>query len=216
MADLEPGVVLSPSTVAAMERLSTSSRTAMTKQHKATTEQWKHAEACAPEDFAGYACILELRSRIEMLEAAQHNPRAALDAQPELRWSGPLPQLVTSPTAIRPVDRYELGDAIRRAWLKHGRDSWFAIADEVFAALAQPRAVYDLGRQHGAAPIRSGPESPLVERVADAIQHEDGDGIAPAWEPEARAAILEVAAWLREQGTPASGWAMRLESEANQ
>jgi hypothetical protein len=31
------------------------------------------------------------------------------------------------------------------------------------------RAVYDLGREHGAAPIRSGPESPLVERVADAI-----------------------------------------------
>jgi hypothetical protein len=61
--------------------------------------------------------------------------------QPEPRWSGPLPQLVTSPTAIRPVDRYELGDAIRRAWLKHGRDSWFAIADEVFAALAKPEPV---------------------------------------------------------------------------
>ena len=29
------------------------------------------------------------------------------------------------------------------------------------------------------------------------------------------AAILEVAAWLREQGTPASGWAMRLEQEAS-
>ena len=49
-----------------------------------------------------------------------------------------LPKLVTSPTAIRPVDRYELGDAIRRAWLKHGQDSWCAMADEVFAALAQP------------------------------------------------------------------------------
>ena len=45
---------------------------------------------------------------------------------------------VTSPTAIRPVDRYELGDAIRNAWLKHGQDSWLTIADEVFAALAQP------------------------------------------------------------------------------
>jgi hypothetical protein len=52
-----------------------------------------------------------------------------------------LPKLVTSPTAIRPVDRYELGDAIRRAWLKHGQDSWSAIADEVFAALAQPEPV---------------------------------------------------------------------------
>ena len=52
-----------------------------------------------------------------------------------------LPKLVTSPTAIRPVDRYELGDAIRRAWLKHGQDSWFAMADEVFAALAQPESM---------------------------------------------------------------------------
>jgi hypothetical protein len=55
--------------------------------------------------------------------------------------------------------------------------------------------------------IRSGPESPLVERVADAI------GIVN--DRPARAAILQVAMWLREQGTPASGWAMRLEQEAS-
>jgi hypothetical protein len=47
----------------------------------------------------------------------------------------------------------------------------------------------------------------LVERVAMAANcypHEN-----------ARAAIREVAKWLREQGTPASGWAMRLEQEAD-
>ena len=61
--------------------------------------------------------------------------------------------------------------------------------------------------------IRSGPESPLVERVADAIAAQaTSAGIVN--DRPARAAILEVAAWLREQGTPASGWAMRLESEA--
>ena len=49
-----------------------------------------------------------------------------------------LPKPVTSPIAIRPVDRYELGDAIRRAWLKHGQNSWLTIADEVFAALSEP------------------------------------------------------------------------------
>jgi hypothetical protein len=62
--------------------------------------------------------------------------------------------------------------------------------------------------------IRSGPESPLVERVADAIAAQaTSAGIVN--DRPARAAILEVATWLREQGTPASGWAMRLESEAN-
>jgi hypothetical protein len=124
----------------------------MTEQHRATPSDWAQQEDWANRSvFSDSSCILELRDRLAALEAAQHNPRAALDAQPEPPWSGPLPELVTSPTAIRPVDRYELGDAIRRAWLKHGRDSWFAMADEVFAALAQPSAVYDLGRQHAAA-----------------------------------------------------------------
>jgi hypothetical protein len=50
------------------------------------------------------------------------------------------------------------------------------------------------------------PDSSLVERVQAAIGHSYPD--------DARAAIREVAAWLREQGTPASGWAMRLEQEA--
>lgn len=54
MADLEPGVVLSADTVAAMERLATPPRIAMTEQHKAT-----------PDD------IIELRDRVAALEAAQ-------------------------------------------------------------------------------------------------------------------------------------------------
>jgi hypothetical protein len=51
----------------------------MIKQHKATPEQWAYAETCAPEDFAGYACIIELRGRIEALEAAQQPPQDKLD-----------------------------------------------------------------------------------------------------------------------------------------
>jgi hypothetical protein len=61
------------------------------------------------------------------------------------------------------------------------------------------------------APVAGG----LVARVAYAITAESGDSDGPInWSPEARAAIFEVARWLREQGTPASGWAMRLEQEA--
>jgi hypothetical protein len=57
----------------------------MTKQHKATPEQWAFAEACAPEDFAGYACILELRARIEALEAAQQPLVNYAPVKPECR-----------------------------------------------------------------------------------------------------------------------------------
>jgi hypothetical protein len=90
----------------------------MTKQHRATLQQWESIELYA-EDNAYDACFLELRARIEALEAAQQK-------------------------------------------------------------------------------IRSGPESPLVERVADAIAAQaTSAGIVN--DRPARAAILEVAAWLREQ-----------------
>jgi hypothetical protein len=61
--------------------------------------------------------------------------------------------------------------------------------------------------------IRSGPESPLVERVADAIAGQaTSAGIVN--DRPARAAIFEVAAWLRFE---ISDWygADRLEQEAN-
>jgi hypothetical protein len=60
--------------------------------------------------------------------------------------------------------------------------------------------------------VRSGPESPLVERVADAIAAQaTSAGIVN--DRPARAAILEVAAWLREKGY--GSW-VTLQREANQ
>ncbi len=58
------------------------------------------------------------------------------------------------------------------------------------------------------------PADSLVERVADAIVRQaTSAGIVN--DRPARAAILQVATWLREQGTPAQGWAMLLEQEAD-
>jgi hypothetical protein len=55
----------------------------------------------------------------------------------------------------------------------------------------------------------------LVDRVAIAIDRlPTKDWNKETWDDEARAAIREVAAWLREQGTPAIGWATRLQQEA--
>ena len=57
------------------------------------------------------------------------------------------------------------------------------------------------------------PDSSLVERVAAAIT---GEGDEPInWKPEARAAIREVAAWLRDQERYVLDWAaVTLEEEA--
>ena len=48
----------------------------MTDQHRATPEQWTHVEICAGRKKIPWAtadCILELRARIESLEAAQQD-----------------------------------------------------------------------------------------------------------------------------------------------
>jgi len=71
------------------------------------------------------------------------------------------------------------------------------------------REACDCGLRNDPAPVAGG----LVARVAMAI-HPDRCADPNLYLHEARAAILEVARWLREQGTPASGWAMRLEQEA--
>ena len=45
----------------------------MTDQHRATPEQWAETEKWAQGDELDSSCILELRSRIESLEAAQQD-----------------------------------------------------------------------------------------------------------------------------------------------
>jgi len=209
MADLEPGVVLSPSTVAAMERLSTSPRTAMTDQYKATTyEQWERQERRArlhALDDQDAPCLLELRDRVAALESAQQlrtftAEEVASVVVPTVKESltGPAGSLVDR--IATDAELCQLYDAP-----EHG----FGPA---------LRAVYDLGRRHGAAPIRSGPESPLVERVADAIAAQaTSAGIVN--DRPARAAILEVAKWMRTQDDLllcyGLDWATRVEQEAN-
>jgi len=150
---------------------------------KATPEQWIDVEFGDKDDFNS-ACVLELRARIEQLEAQASN-------YPEI------PDTLTPP----PVATDEELDKI---W--NFEDTWNGSL----------RAIYNLGVAHGQARSRevadpAPVEGGLMERVSDAITSETGSRWAST---EARAAILEVARWLREQGTPASGWAMRLEQEA--
>lgn len=107
----------------------------MSKEYRATPDQWAYQEHYAVED-GDAACLLELRGRVEALEALQ------------------------------------------------------------------PK-------------IRSGPESPLVERVADAIAAQaTSAGIVN--DRPARAAILEISAWLAAQSNSITGlaWAKQLRIEA--
>ena len=110
---------------------------------------------------------------------------------------------VTSPTAIRPVDRYELGDAIRNAWLKHGQDSWLTIADEVFAALAQPSPEGELTNEEllqifdAACLSEGGTTDELHLRGLRAVLAADR-ARRPAPEPPAEGEVGELVAALRQ------------------
>ena len=149
----------------------------MSKEYRATPDQWAYQEHYAVED-GDAACLLELRSRLKALEARI----AAAEGKYEtcrlaaLEWG-------------RDVDTH--GRLIDKLWHR------------VEALEAAQRV------------IRSGPESPLVERVADAIAAQaTSAGIVN--DRPARAAILEVGAWLAEQSITITGqaWAEQLRTEA--
>jgi len=190
----------------------------MTNQHKATPEQWEYIRERTEAGLETTSCIIELLARVEVLEAAQQ-PRAftgqvvapitgsagpgvgvALYLDPSERQHG-----VTS-------DRLIARDTPAPASSMVERVATDAELCKVYNEKTALRDVYDLGRRHGAAPVRSGPESPLVERVADAIAAQaTSAGIVN--DRPARAAILEVAAWIRSE-LNGRNVADRLEQEA--
>jgi response regulator of citrate/malate metabolism len=53
----------------------------MSNQHRATPEQWEHQDHWTREHRSTASCILELRARIEALEAAQQDKLDRLIAQ---------------------------------------------------------------------------------------------------------------------------------------
>jgi hypothetical protein len=171
----------------------------MTEQHQAAPELWAAAEKWGANTMDMANCILELRDRIEALEAAQQPQQDKLDRLIALDRDDSTSSLVDWIATDAELCRV-YNDA-----LEHG----FGPA---------LRAVHDLGREDGAAPAQPGPESypagSLVDRVQQSIDdHPFGE--------EARSAILAVAAWLRaemiDQGVITYGldWATRLEQEAN-
>jgi hypothetical protein len=141
----------------------------MTKQHKATPEQWSNHEKAAGID--GYSsCILELRARVESLEACDKEDancwsavRASMHA---LRARVEASETGANCPYVRSSDEGTSYCALAES----GAASPSAAADRILALQDQIRdgamTLADALKEIGAAPIRSGPESPLVERVA--------------------------------------------------
>ena len=161
---------------------------------KATQTDWVNVEHSAII-HAAEACILELRSRIEQLEAQASN-------YPEI------PDSSTPPPVARVTrDKDETGNYV----IVHNtatpppvatdEDLWKLWAEFGFAAF---RIIYNLGIKHGQASSREMEEPApvaegLTERVKLAIDSALYDEDDHQWH-EGRAAILEVETWLREQG----------------
>jgi hypothetical protein len=121
----------------------------MTEQHRALPEVWAAAEKWGANEMDGINCVLELRARIEALEAGATCPHVRSSDEGTSYCA-----LAESVAAQQPP---------------------LFTAEEV-ARIVAPRS----------------PAGSLVERVQQSINdHPFGE--------EARAAILEVAAWMVEQ-----------------
>ena len=137
------------------------------EQWKADKYDWSKADTEAMDNDSAFRCILELRSRIERLEAQASNYLAIPDS--------------STPPPVATDEEL--------------RDIWDCAFDL--------RAIYNLGVAHEAARWREVAEpAPVAEGLVASVAYsitEDSDGPINC-KNEARAAILELATWLREQG----------------
>ena len=159
--------------------------------YKATPEQWAQVQKCA--DAVGScdcSAILELRARIETLEAAAHKHIVE-----------------TSANILALVSRIESLEAAERTASKV-----YEISEPLKLTPEQAQQVRDLLAPEPRRNYPAKPENSLVERVVMDIGR---DGETARWN-EARAAIREVAAWLREQHDGDLVAATVLEREAEQ
>ena len=188
----------------------------MTDTYKAPPEQWKKVKGWASvlspmSASAESSCILELRARVMALES-QSNHIGDINKM--------VPPTVATDEELAPLlwvlwyhqgAKSHVGQPIRKYL---GMGQFERMSDqqiEVAKRWAQSNSQASSREVAEPAPVAGG----LVEWVTLAIDSAPYDEDDHQWD-EGRAAILEVARWLREQGTPASGWAMRLEQEAGQ
>jgi hypothetical protein len=209
----------------------------MSTPHRATPDQWAHLEVCDLDGLAGYSCVLELRARIEALESEVESLSAAnlsfnseiearieaLEAGANLRHQDEDAELPINKSKNDRPSRATDADLVK-LW----HDTPVSIHDGNDLGCRALRAVYDLGRHHGATcpHIVSSDEGTSYCRLAEQSQDKldrliemDRAKPAPAGSlverleaagygrTHARAAIREVAAWFRRGDAGAgSAW----------
>ena len=155
--------------------------------YKATTDQWAYQEHWAQED-GDAACILELRARVETLEA---NTKA---------WREDHLRLANTCAGMA-EDRLEFFGKL----LPDGQSD---LEDEIIDYYSK------LAAQHaGRAVFHEDPS--LFQRVCNVLEEQHVAGaVEKSWEPQARAVMLEIARWLelRAGGTRAC-WLLEREAQ---
>jgi hypothetical protein len=150
-------------------------------EYKATPEQWALIQDCA-DDFSPESCILELRARVEALEAAAHKHIVE-----------------TNSNIVALFTRVESLEAAERQASKV-----YEINEPLQLTPEQAQQINDLLAPNSKpTPNPSQMRSSLVERVAKAISQApwpdpalDTSNTHEGWRSEARAAIREVAHWI--------------------
>jgi hypothetical protein len=193
----------------------------MTDHHRATPEQWTHVAICAEMKqqvpWATAACLLELRARIEALEATQHahaDLSRLSDAEREQ-----VTQELAKPATWRPLDiettcGTEAAIATAQQILRAPRmvDGTFEHGGETYRFKAKPERVDAMAELRAAsAEARPTVKDSLTDAggLVERVMHAGGMGLTDS----ARAAIREVAAWLRDNDrADLAGW---LEQEAD-
>ena len=156
--------------------------------YRATPEQWADTEDWAAENLSCYSCILELRARVEALEAAAHKHIVE-----------------TSANILALASRVVALEAVKRPASKV-----YEISEPLKLTPEQAQQVRDLLAPNSKPiPNSSQIRSSLVERVQGAIH----DVEFPHGDDEARAAIREVAAWLDENTGGDAAWMLTQEAK---
>jgi hypothetical protein len=201
----------------------------MTTPHRATPEQWEVVKICSEEGKIPWPtadCLLELRARVEALEADQLEQaeigRLCVDAivrrvealeaayeetaMAELRAASAEARPAAS--EIFPVEYADAnGEGIRiimEPAEETGQVCWVVRNSRRVCPIREfptPEAAYAAHQARPTVKESLTDGKPLLERVANAIYNVPHDSAA-----EARAAIREVAAWIRDNPGPNSAW----------
>jgi hypothetical protein len=222
-------------------------------EYKATPEQWDALEKCSHAWPGAWGpCILELRARVEALEAKSETQCLAIldwgkDVEAIKCWNEQNEQQVRRVEALEVSTKQWRTDHLRLAntcaSLAPDRLKFFnallsdddnsqptpnpsqigsSLVEQVADGISKPlqltpeqaQQINDLLAPNSKpTPNSSQIRSSLVERVASAI-HPDRCADPILYLHEARAAIREMAAWLKETHGWSDGSLMRLEQEA--